>query len=134
MLVVLFCCCCLTRVGAASTHTQVRWDQMPKGCVSFDSGVLFVLVNVGVLHDDCVGGAAAAAGTTRIGAASTHTQVLSDQMPKGYVSFDSGVLLVLVSLEVFYDDGAVVAAAALPALVLRRPTRKSSGTRCPRAT
>ena len=31
-----------TRVGAASTHTQVQWDQMPKGYVSFDSGFLFV--------------------------------------------------------------------------------------------
>ena len=29
----------------------------------------------GVLHDDCVGGAAAAVSATRIGAASTHTQV-----------------------------------------------------------
>ena len=36
----------LTRVGAASTHTQVQWDQMPKGYVSFDSGILLVLVSI----------------------------------------------------------------------------------------
>ena len=32
---------------------------------------------------------AAADAAARIGAASTHTQVTPDQMPKGYVSFDS---------------------------------------------
>ena len=59
---------------------------MPKGYVSFDSGVLLVLVSVGVFHDS---GAAVVASLTRVGAASTHTQVQSDQMPKDYVSFDS---------------------------------------------
>ena len=31
-----------TRVGAASTHTQVTPDQMPMGYVSFDPGIFFV--------------------------------------------------------------------------------------------
>ena len=67
---------------------------MPKGCVSFDSGVLLVLVSIDVLH---AGGAAVVSALTRLGAASTHTQVQWDQVPKGYVSFDSGVVFVRVS-------------------------------------
>ena len=86
----------LTRVGAASTHTQVPVDQKPRGYVSFDSGVLLVLVTIEVLHAD---GAAVVVALARIGAASTHTQVQWDQMPRGYVSFDSGVMLVLVFLK-----------------------------------
>ena len=75
---------------------------MPKGYVSFDSGVLLVHVSVEVLHD---GGAAVAAATARVGAASTHTPVLSDQMPKGDVSFDSGRLLQTTVLCVSGGNG-----------------------------
>ena len=91
-MVVLFYCCCFPRVGAASTHTQVQWDQKPKGYVSFDSGILLVHVSFEVLF------------------------VL--------VNVGSFVVIVLVLLLLL----------ALPALVLHRPTRKSCLTRCPRAT
>ena len=43
--------CCgvvaFTRVVAVSTHTQVQWDQMPKGYVSFDSGVSCLCMSSG---------------------------------------------------------------------------------------
>ena len=45
-----------TRVGAASTHTQVQWDQMPKGYVSFDSGVVVVVVSSEIHRGGRVGG------------------------------------------------------------------------------
>ena len=83
---------------------------MPKGYVSFDSGVFIVLVVVEVL---CGGRIVGVAALTRVGAASTHTQVQWDQMPMGYVSFDSGVPVVPVSVEVLRDDGAAVVAVTI---------------------
>ena len=91
----------------------------------------------GVLHDECVGGAAAAAAvsTARVGAAS------SVLVGASVLHLYCGLIVELRFKIVCCGLGrgscgmwCAVVLLLLPAFVLCRPTRKSSGTRCPGAT